>query len=118
MTQDALQGPPEALRATIDTDVSKVSSGSTDKLRTLSTSSLETALAEYAHDAWAGWMAYLFSKSIPAVDGTYIIPAWAVERWQRQLATHYIDLPENEKLSDIEEARKILQIIKRMEVGA
>lgn len=44
-------------------------------------------LAEYAHNAWSGWMKYLFDKSIINNDGTCTIPKWAVERWQRQLNT-------------------------------
>ncbi len=62
------------------------------------------ALAEYAHAAWSGWMHYLFSKC----DGS-VIPPWAVERWKRQAATAYPDLPEEEKDSDRAEADKILQ---------
>ena len=64
--------------------------------------------AEYAHDAWAGWMSYLFSKSTKNEDGTVTIPAWAVERWTRQMNTQYWDLPEEEKNSDREEADKII----------
>jgi len=72
-------------------------------------------LAEYAHDAWSKWMKYLFSKTIDYVpgkiqaeEGAVIIPKWAVDRWKRQMNTHYADLSENEKESDREEARKII----------
>lgn len=65
-------------------------------------------LAAYAHEAWAGWMRYLFSKSAENADGTVTIPAWAVERWQRQMNTPYIELPESEKTSDRAEAGKML----------
>jgi hypothetical protein len=66
-------------------------------------------LAAYAHEAWSGWMQYLFSKCEPADSG--IIPPWAVERWQRQMTTSYTDLPESEKASDLIEADKILKIV-------
>lgn len=67
-------------------------------------------LAEYAHNAWSGWMDYLFSKCRHNEDGTCTIPDWAVERWQRQASTVYADLPEDEKQSDRAEADKMLVI--------
>lgn len=69
------------------------------------------ALASYAHSAWAGWMSYLFEKSVAIGDGTMLIPAPLVERWQRQMNTAYADLPESEKASDRAEADKILAIV-------
>lgn len=67
-------------------------------------------LAEYAHDAWSGWMRYLFDKSTHNQDGSVTIPVWAVERWKRQLNTPYADLPENEKQLDRNEADKMIRI--------
>jgi len=69
------------------------------------------ALAAYAHDAWSGWMAYLFSKSTQNTDGTATIPEWAVKRWGRQASTEYVGLPEDEKKSDRAEARKMLALM-------
>ena len=40
-----------------------------------------------------------------------IIPKEFVSRWQREMSTPYVDLPENEKESDRKEARKMLDII-------
>lgn len=69
-------------------------------------------LSDYAHEAWAGWMRYLFNKSAPLnEDGTVTIPKWAVERWLRQSAASYAELPEAEKESDRDEARKMLAIV-------
>jgi hypothetical protein len=68
-------------------------------------------LAEYAHAAWSGWMQYMFSKGVYNLDNqTWIMPGWAVARWQRQLRTGYSDLPEEEKASDRAEADKILAL--------
>lgn len=72
---------------------------------------LREKLAGYAHDAWSGWMAYLFSKATMNDDGTVTIPKWAVERWSRQATTQYHGLPESEKGSDRDEADKILEIV-------
>jgi len=74
---------------------------------------LRDELAAYAHNAWSGWMKYLFEKSIKSVDGTVIIPAWAVERWERQANTPYNDLPSREKDSDRAEADQIINILER-----
>jgi hypothetical protein len=71
---------------------------------------LRESLAAYAHDAWAGWMIYLFAQSDLNPDGTVTIPAWAVERWARQVTTRYADLPESEKESDRAEADKMLAL--------
>lgn len=68
-------------------------------------------LAAYAHEAWAGWMDYLFEKSVLNPDGTVTIPAWAVERWKRQAETTYDELPETEKASDRKEADAIMLIV-------
>lgn len=73
------------------------------------------ALADYAHAAWSGWMAYMFSKAEPNEDGTWTMPAEFVERWQRQMNTLYPDLPEHEKVSDRVEAERILEVLARAE---
>lgn len=68
-------------------------------------------LAAYAHEAWSGWMRYLWRLSTENEDGTVTIPADLVARWQRQTNTEYADLPENEKDSDRAEAMKMLDIV-------
>jgi len=69
-------------------------------------------LAAYAHEAWSGWKKYEFSKGVLNADGTWTCPAWAVERWTRQMRTAYADLPEEEKLSDRAEADRMLAIMR------
>ena len=68
-------------------------------------------LSDYAHETWCGWMKYMFSKAEVNADGTWTMPKWAVERWQRQMNTKYSELSEEEKKSDREEADKMLDII-------
>jgi hypothetical protein len=77
----------------------------------LSNDESREALAEYAHEAWSGWMKYLFSKTTIYPDGTVSIPAWAVDRWKRQVRIAYKDLPEQEKDSDRTEADRMLAIM-------
>jgi len=69
-------------------------------------------LAAYAHEAWSGWMEYLFSKC-DNVDGGMLIPQSLVERWKRQSTTKYGALPEGEKASDRKEASVMLEILSR-----
>lgn len=73
---------------------------------------LREQLADYAHASWSGWMKYLFDKSTQNEDGSVTIPASLVERWQRQMSTEYPDLPEEEKLSDLVEADRIMEVIR------
>lgn len=68
------------------------------------------ALAAYAHEAWSGWMKYLFRKTEQSGFGM-VIPQWAVERWARQMNTPYAELPESEKESDRVEADRMLNIM-------
>jgi len=88
--------------------------------------SVRELLAEYAHDAWSGWMRYVFKQcgrhagpSVSSDTGEEhytpgvpaVIPAWAKDRWMRQMETPYVDLSEEEKESDRAEADKILEIV-------
>lgn len=68
------------------------------------------ALAEYAHKAWSGWVGYMFEKGSLSFTGELVIPKEFAIRWNRQMSTAYKDLPENEKESDREEARAMLEI--------
>lgn len=79
------------------------------------------ALAELAHDMWAGWMRWQFKKGIVIgadgmsahpgdADAKMIIPEWAIARWYRQMNTPYAELSEAEKESDRAEADRMLAI--------
>lgn len=71
-------------------------------------------LADYAHDAWSGWMKYMFSKMTINDDGTATMPKWAVDRWSYQMNTKYNELSDDMKESDRDEADKILTIRKNI----
>lgn len=77
----------------------------------INVSGLTEELADLAHRQWARWMEYLFEKSTLNEDGTVTIPKWAVDRWKRQVNTEYKDLPEEEKESDRNEARRVIEAI-------
>jgi len=102
---------------TLLSDIIDVSTNGTGKLTDIdyahAAQRLRTQLAAYAHEAWSGWMQYMFSKASQSGDddGGLLIPADLVERWTRQMNTPYHTLPENEQASDIDEANKMLAII-------
>lgn len=68
-------------------------------------------LAELAHEQWSDWMEYLFKQGEFNGDGTWTMPAWAVERWLTQMRTPYLELSDDEQESDRKEADKFLAII-------
>jgi len=68
-------------------------------------------LADYAHDAWSGWMKYLFQRGELRQDGSFVIYREDVERWRRQLSTPYAELSREEQQSDLAEADRMLAIL-------
>ena len=81
---------------------------------------LKEALANYEHDRWSHWMTYFFSKC-DIKKGPYnnkvllYLDNKDFQRWQRQMKTAYQDLPENEKESDRDGAKKIIDLLKKLE---
>lgn len=73
--------------------------------------SLREALAEQAHSSWAGWMSYM----LPLLDGPDAAEHRA--RWERQMATPYAELTDEEKQSDLVEADRYLEVIMRNAAG-
>ena len=67
--------------------------------------------AEIEHRRWSNWQKYLHSLCTKNDDGTLTIPAWQVERAERQIATDYLDLTEKEKESDRKEVRTYIPIL-------
>jgi len=72
---------------------------------------LRELFANQAHASWAGWVNYLFSISTTTPDGVVVIPKKTAMRWRRQMQTHYIDLPEEEKESDRKEVDEYLALL-------
>jgi hypothetical protein len=65
---------------------------------------LVEALADYAHDSWSNWVRYMFAN----LDEAHI------QRWKRQMQTPYAELSEEEKESDREQARIIIEVISKL----
>jgi hypothetical protein len=68
-------------------------------------------LAAIEHERWSRWQRYLHSKGQRLPDGSLLIPADFVERWDRQIATPYAALSDDEKESDREQVRTYIPAI-------
>ena len=68
-------------------------------------------LAAVEHERWSHWQRYVHSKCTRQSDGSLLLPAELVARWEKQIATKYAELDEMEKESDREQVRKYLPLI-------
>ncbi len=68
-------------------------------------------LAAIEHERWSHWQRYMHSKCLPQPDGSLLIPADLVSRWDKQIATRYSDLDERGKESDRDQVRKYLPLL-------
>lgn len=69
-------------------------------------------LAAIEHERWSHWQKYMHSKCSRQVDGSLLIPAELVFRWERLISLSYDRLNEREKESDREQVRRYLPVIK------
>ena len=69
------------------------------------------ALAAESHEAWSGWMGYLFDKSVRNPDGSVTIPKDLADRWNRLSVTLYDRLTDVEKASDLAEADRYIAVL-------
>lgn len=74
---------------------------------------LREQLAAYAHDAWSGWIVYLFERATRCTNGQAVIDSTDADRWTRQCKMKYGELPEWEKESDRDEADKMIAIFEK-----
>ena len=77
---------------------------------------LESCLEELAsieHARWAHWQKYLHSKGQRQADGSLLLPAELVHRWEVQTYTQYQDLSREEQQSDRDQVRRYLPLIAR-----
>ncbi|MCW0462957.1 hypothetical protein [Xanthomonas sacchari] len=70
-------------------------------------------LAAIEHARWAHWQAYVHSQGIRREDGTLVLPAELVSRWERQIATPYKELSSDEQAADREQVMRYLPTIRR-----
>lgn len=68
-------------------------------------------LAEVEHERWSHWQRYMHSKGERQPDGSLVLPADLVSRWDVQIDTPYRDLNDEEKESDREQVRRYLPTV-------
>lgn len=68
-------------------------------------------LAAIEHERWAHWQQYVHDQCERQDDGSLVIPAELVARWQVQIETPYAELTEREKDSDREQVRRYLPVV-------
>ncbi|KRE76290.1 hypothetical protein [Arthrobacter sp. Soil762] len=79
----------------------------------LGTSAALEATAAVEHERWAHWQKYLHEQGTLLEDGSLLIPSHLVERWERQIATPYDALSDQEKSSDREQALEYLAALRQ-----
>lgn len=83
-----------------------------DKIRqVLESERVVDQLAAIEHRRWAHWQRYVHEQCERRADGSLVIPAALVERWETQIEMSYTDLTEQEKDSDREQVRKYLPTV-------
>lgn len=68
-------------------------------------------LAAIEHERWSHWQRHMHSCGLRQPDGSLLLPADLVQRWERQMATAYCDLSEAEKESDREQVQRYIEVL-------
>lgn len=68
-------------------------------------------LAAVEHERWAHWQRYLHDRCERRDDGSLVIPAELVSRWEEQIRTPYVALSPVEQESDREQVRRYLPTV-------
>ena len=68
-------------------------------------------LAALEHERWSHWQRYMHSKGERKSDGSLLLPANLVKRWEKQFCTPYSALSETEKESDREQVQRYLSVV-------
>lgn len=68
-------------------------------------------LAALEHARWAHWQRYVHDRGQRMADGTLVLPADAVARWDRQMNTAFDDLSPEERESDREQVEWYLGVV-------
>lgn len=68
-------------------------------------------LAAIEHERWSHWQKYMHGKATKQPDGSMVVPAELVSRWEKQMSTDYADLSDGAKQSDRDQVEKYLSLI-------
>lgn len=83
-----------------------------DQIRqTLESGKVVERLAAIEHERWAHWQRYMHDQCERQEDGSLVIDAELVARWEVQITTPYADLSDQEKDSDREQVQRYMPTI-------
>jgi hypothetical protein len=68
-------------------------------------------LAAIEHERWSHWQRYMHGKAERQPDGSLLLPAELVARWDAQMNTPYAALSEKMKESDRDQVKRYLPLI-------
>lgn len=68
-------------------------------------------LAAVEHQRWAHWQRYMHGKGRTLADGSLLLPADLLARWETQIETPFDELTEDEKESDRDQVRHYFSAI-------
>lgn len=75
------------------------------------TSKLVEELAAIEHERWAHWQRFMHEQGQRQADGSLMLPAELVAKWDRLIDTPYAQLTDKERESDREQVRRYLPIV-------
>ncbi len=68
-------------------------------------------LAAIEHERWAHWQRFMHEQGERQSDGSLLLPADLVAKWDRLIETPYARLTEQERKSDREQVRRYLPTV-------
>lgn len=79
---------------------------------------IKEKLAAIEHERWSDWQKYVSDLMGRNSDGWYVLAREYFDRWQRQIATPYSELSDQEKASDIEQVDRYWPLIMDLLIDA
>ena len=68
-------------------------------------------LAAIEHERWAHWQRFMHEQGKRQSDGSLLLPADLIAKWDRLIKTPYAQLTEKERESDRDQVRRYLPIV-------
>lgn len=68
-------------------------------------------LAAIEHERWAHWQRFMHGKGERKSDGSLVLPADLIAKWERLIETPYAQLTDKERESDREQVRRYLPVV-------
>jgi hypothetical protein len=90
-----------------------VSFSSASSMAEHKTAELLERLAAIEHERWAHWQRFMHEQGERQPDGSLLLPADLVAKWDHLINTPYAQLTEKERESDRDQVRRYLPILSK-----